>query len=97
MPLLAHHRPISDDLDMTYPYTYIHIQLLISFRKVLGCQLSADEMSEVVKNMHLHLGDGDSKPSHADRAGAAELEVYVTVTQVFMKLRSLLLKCIVAG
>jgi hypothetical protein len=31
------------------------------------------------------------------RAGAAELEGYVTVTRVFMSLRGLLLECIVAG
>ena len=71
--------------------------MLVSFRTVLGCQLSADEMSKVVKNMHLHLGDGFSKASRVARAGAAELEVYVTVTQVFTSLRGLLLKCIVAG
>ncbi len=73
------------------------IQVLISFRKVLDCQLSADDMLKIVKSMHLHLGDGFPTASQLDRAGAAELEVYVTATHVFMHLRGLLLKSIVAG
>ena len=80
----------------------IYEQVLISFRKVLCSQLSADDMLKIVKS--LTLGDGGpGKANQAARAGAwsgagaGELEVYVTTTCLYAQLRGLLVKCVVAG